>query len=102
MASVRSTAGVATLTRAVRSHAEADVPERGDDDAVSLPSPQLNDMRLMALRICERHPDTSLATVTALVEQAHAELAGAKVQSFRMILTERAVRRRLASAPARA
>ena len=69
---------------------------------VALTAQERHEINTLALRIGEHHPDLSLATVTALVEQAHAELDGAKVQSFRMILTERAVRRRLAPGPGRA
>jgi hypothetical protein len=47
----------------------------------------------------ERYPDVGSETLSSLIEQAHAELAAARIQSYRMVLTERAVRRRLTSEP---
>jgi hypothetical protein len=73
-----------------------------DHPPVDLPAQERHEINRLALRMHGHHPHLSLATVTALVEQAYAELAGARVQSFRMILTERAVRRRLVSSTRRA
>lgn len=86
---------VASLGEAVRSSGI-------DGHPVALPDQGRNEITGLALRLHEHHPHLSLAAITALVEQAHADLAGSQVQSFRMILTERAVRRRLAPGPGRA
>jgi hypothetical protein len=75
----------------------------GSDRPTSLlPDPGRKELDALARRMHAHHPHVSLATLTALVEEAHADLAGSPVQSFRMILTERAVRRRLSSRPTQA
>ena len=73
-----------------------------DRPPVALTAHERHEINTLALRMQEHHRHLSLAAITAFVEQAHLDLAGSRVQSFRMILTERAVRRRLASASGRA
>jgi len=53
----------------------------------------------LARRVHEKHPDVPLARISALVAQATDELADSRVQSFKMILVERAVLRRLTVRP---
>ena len=50
---------------------------------------------LLACRLHEAHPGVPLPTILDLVDTASGDLAGARVQAFRLILVERAVRRRL-------
>jgi len=50
----------------------------------------------LALRLQEAHPGVLPATLTKLVEQAFAELAQSRVQSYRLVLTERVAQLRLA------
>jgi hypothetical protein len=64
-----------------------------------LSAQQLREISSLAHRLHEIHPDVSLPTISSLVQEAYAKLADARVQTFRMILTERLVRRRLESAP---
>lgn len=64
-----------------------------------LPDLERREIDALAQRLHANHPHVPLATLTALVEAAHGDLAGSTVQSFRMILTERAVRRRLNPRP---
>ena len=49
----------------------------------------------LARRIHQERPDVTLAVLSELVERASDDLADARVQSFRLILVERAVRREL-------
>ena len=47
-------------------------------------------------RVQADHPSVSLHTLEAVVERTYDELADARVQTYRLILTEREVRRSLA------
>lgn len=60
---------------------------------------QQREISSLSLHLARDHPEVSLAAITSMVEDEHAALAQAPVQGFRMILTERAVRRRLALQP---
>jgi hypothetical protein len=51
----------------------------------------------LARHLGEQHPEVSADTLSALVEHADDALADARVQNFRLILVERAVRRELAA-----
>ena len=53
----------------------------------------------LAGRVHEKHPDVPLARISALVAQAIDELAESRVQSFKMILVERAVLRGVTARP---
>ncbi len=46
-------------------------------------------------RVQADHPSVSLHTLEAVVERTYDELADARVQTYRLILTEREVRRTL-------
>lgn len=94
---------VVTPTRtSAASPAEGPCGPDPDRPTSALPDPERNEIDALARRMQAQHPHASLATLTALVEEAHADLAGSPVQSFRMILTERAVRRRLNPRPTQA
>jgi hypothetical protein len=83
----------------------ADAGTRQKDDPASggaLDARQQRDLGSLAHRLHENHPDVPLSVLTQMVESEFAQLAQSRVQSFRMILIERAVRRRLASAHDRA
>lgn len=54
---------------------------------------------LLARHLHDAHPEVPLATVHDLVVDASDALEGAKVLTYRLILVERAVRRRLAAVP---
>lgn len=51
----------------------------------------------LARRMHRDHPEVPLGDIRALTDQVNDELAEARVQSFRLILVERAVRCRLAA-----
>ena len=74
-------------------HREVEGPAAGGRAVETTASQGEIDRLVLILR--ERYPDVAIETITSLIEQAHAELAGSRIQSFRMVLTERAVRRRL-------
>jgi hypothetical protein len=52
-------------------------------------------------RVQADHPSVSLHTLEAVVERTYDELADARVQTYRLILTEREVRRNLAGSAQR-
>ena len=54
------------------------------------------DVETVVRRVQADHPSVSLHTLEAVVERTYEELAGARVQTYRLILTEREVRRNLA------
>jgi hypothetical protein len=102
------TTGSDTIGMAAPTPAAADPGDEGarrpdtDRSTSGLPDPDRREIDALARRMHAHHPHVSLATLTALVEEAHGDLAGSPVQSFRMILTERAVRRRLNPRPTHA
>jgi hypothetical protein len=54
------------------------------------------DVETVVRRVQADHPSVALHTLEAVVERTYEELAGARVQTYRLILTEREVRRNLA------
>lgn len=97
MTLLRSATGTATRSRrpkvvpgdaagTAEAHATADSAISARDE---------REIAFLARRLHERHLDVSMAEMTSIVEHEYMELAHARVQGFRMILTERAVRRRL-------
>ena len=79
---------------------EAPPPEPGDPDpSISVLNRDRRESERLASRLHEHHPDVSLARISMLIAQATDELAEARVQSFKMILVERAVLGRLTVRP---
>lgn len=52
----------------------------------------------LAAHVRADHPDVPLSEITSILEQEYAGLARSRVQGFRMVLAERAARRRLGAA----
>ncbi len=55
------------------------------------------DLRGLVADLHDQHPEVAVDRITSLVEQAHAEHLTSRVQTYRMILVERSVRRLLAA-----
>lgn len=84
-------AGVTTLDRTSSVRSVSNAQTAGDTPAVS------RELRSLAERVHRDHPGVSLEVITELARDEHDQLARARVQTFRAILTERAVRRRVRS-----
>ncbi len=78
-----------TEAHVTEAHVEAHVTEAHVTDRFRL------ECELLARRMHDEHPEVPLARISDLVERASDDLAGSKVQSFKLILVERAVRREL-------
>jgi hypothetical protein len=59
------------------------------------------EVEMVVRRLQADHPSVSLHTLSAVVERTYDELADARVQTYRLILTERGVRRSLADSAQR-
>jgi hypothetical protein len=96
MESQRGAVDVATRPVAAPLDRPVVVPSSVDADATIVVLDRYQrECDLLAGRLHEGHPDVSLARIAALVERASEELAEARVQSFKLILVERSVRREL-------
>ena len=60
-------------------------------------APAERERAFLADRLHRRHPEVPPPVIARLVDQEHAALGPSRVQRFRLVLTERAVRRRLRS-----
>ncbi len=96
MRATETTGGVAARRhRSLRPDRDGVEFERATDEAGEFPSHWLVEIDEVAARIHADHGEVPLATVTVLVHEAFASMLGARVQSFRSVLAERIVRRRL-------
>ncbi len=104
MTSLHTRTGGTTLTRTSLPPAAVEVADPVDHatpvDGVS--ARHQREITLLAQHLRKHHPAVPLPEITSMVEDELAALAGSRVQGFRMILAERAVRRRLASEGERA
>jgi len=91
-----------TIRRELRRLTDPPAVELGDEamvDASAEAAPRGEDAELarLARRLGEQHPDVAADTLHELIEHANDALADARVQNFKLILVERAVRRELAA-----
>ncbi len=99
MRATETTGGVAARRhRSVRPDLEGVELHGATDELAELPAHWLVEIDHLAGRIHADHGEIPLDTVTVLVREAYASMLGARVQSFRAVLAERSVRRRLSGA----
>ena len=62
------------------------------------PARDRRELEALVARLSSSYPDVEAATLAELVDTAWSKLADAPVQSYRLLITERSVRRTLAAA----
>lgn len=91
------TLGRKTITRAAPVATEDTLPRGPAGTTDEFARRHQREIHHLIDRLQQDHPQVPIARIMAHVEQAYAELAHSRVQTYRTILAERAARRRLAT-----